>query len=158
MRLQTLLIVASACLCGVGLLATLGGGASANPLAAPIPLQEIQTRGIEGRLGFRLGTVISVAGQIIPNSSRAKADVDEPFFVRVEEANGKPLDSPVDYPARVFPLNQHIKSLKVGDAFSCTGYETGGYEGVADVPSGTAVSVAGVGYGFVVHFHVFNVR
>ena len=89
MRLQTLLIVASACLCGVGLFATLGG-ASATPPAAPIPLQEIQTRGIEGRLGFRLGTVISVAGHIVPNASRAKADVDEPFFAQA--LTGMPLD------------------------------------------------------------------
>lgn len=136
------------------LVLVLASGCATQP-KAPITLDEVYARGIQGPLGFRLGTVLSVSGRIIANSSLAKADVSEPFFVRVESVNGKRLDSPVDYPARDFQLVDQVKPLKIGDEFSCTGFETGRYNDFVDNPSGPAF--AHPGYGFVVYFHVFSV-
>lgn len=95
----------------------------------PVPLKEIQERGIEGRLGPRLGTIVEVSGKIVPNASRAKADVGEPFFLRIEEVDGRGLAKPCEYSATDMPLHREISGLKVGDSFRCVGYESGRFEG-----------------------------
>ena len=156
MRPRSLAIAGTVGLLGVVLLTTTGGSAPIVSPDHPISLKELDTRGIEGRLGFRLGTVLSASGHIVPNSSDAKADVDEPFFVRVENVNGKRIVPPVDYPARDFPLRDGVKPLKIGDAFTCTGYETGGYDDLVDDP--TEPARAHPGYGFTVRFHMFKAK
>jgi hypothetical protein len=57
---------------------SIGGQPTTQP-ERPISLHDVAERGINGRLGVRLGTIVEVAGQVVPNSSNSKAELDAPF-------------------------------------------------------------------------------
>lgn len=116
---------------GVALVSLAGPPATA-PAARPISLTEVRERGIAGRLGPALGTVIKVEGAVVVDDSRAKSDEEEPFFLRVELVNGRPLETPQLYAAGAMPLARDVPGLKIGDRFRCAGYETGDFRGAAD--------------------------
>lgn len=95
----------------------------------PMSLHEISQRGIEGLLGIRLGTIVTIEGEVVANQSRSKMDSVEPFFLRIDSIDGRPLTAPVQY--RFTPSNmlRSIKRPKVGDKFRYVGYETGEFVG-----------------------------
>ena len=125
---------------------------------APLTLSEVDSSGIAGRLGCRLGTVVTLAGQIVANSSRAKADVDEVFFLKVERVDGKSLHSPALFTSRDLPLVRGIPALKVGDKFQCAGYETGEYTGSPPGEFKYVPAYATTGFGFGTRFVVLPVN
>jgi len=111
--------------------ASIGGPHPTAPGEAPLTLREIQARGIEGRLGLKLGTVLQVAGEVVPNTSRKKAEAGDPFFLRITTVNGTPLKQPVEYRFLSHPL-ANVPQPKIGDTFRFAGYETGAYTGSPD--------------------------
>jgi hypothetical protein len=118
----------------------------------PIAISELRARGIEGRLGSPLGTILEVSGIVVANTSRAKADISEPFFLRIEEVNGKKLDPPEELPSRNLPLAHLAPELKVGDRFHCVGYETGGFEGTPPGVFDYVTPYPATGFGFALRF------
>lgn len=123
----------------------------------PVPLKEIQERGVEGRLGPRLGTIVEVSGKVVPNTSRAKVDVGEPFFLRIEQVDGHTLEKPLPYAPSAMPLHREISGLKVGDSFRCVGYESGRFEGLADGESKYVEVRAGQPFHLAPQFEVLKV-
>ena len=93
----------------------------------PLLLKEIQERGIEGRFSPRLGTIVEVSVQSCP-IRRAKSDRG-PFFLRIDEVDGRKLEKPWKYLPADMPLDREVRGLKVGDEFRCIGYESGRFRG-----------------------------
>lgn len=134
--------------------ASLGRHSSGSQTDSPITFKELDDRGIEGTLGHPLGTVMEVSGRVVANTSRAKGDVDEPFFLRIEEVDGHKLYQPRLFSCTAMPLVRSAPDLKVGDTFRCIGYESGGFQGTpGDVFKHVPVA-ATKGFGFAVNFAV----
>lgn len=153
------LTIAAGCVLAIGLLASVAGIAKDPPAAQPerpVPLKEIRERGIEGTLGPRLGTVVEVSGQVVANDSRGKADASEPFFLRIDEVDGVKLEAPRSFSSTAMPLIRKRPDLKVGDAFRCVGYETGGFRGLADGEDRFVGPRAGQAFHFAVRFDVLK--
>ena len=134
------------------------GGGKTDPAHAPISLQELAARGVAGPLGPRLGTLVEIAGVVVPNTSRAKADVDLPFLLRVDSVDGRPLTESVIYPYVRAGAGLTLAAPALGDSFHYAGYETGGFDGT---PAGEARYVpphADRGYGFLTYFVVLAVK
>lgn len=115
----------------------------------PITLEELSDRGVGGRLGIRLGTIVEIAGRVVANESHTKADEGEPFLLSVDQVAGLPIHEPALFRPAEIPLADKITPLKIGNAFRCKGYETGQFDGivVGDLPV-----FQGPGYGFHTHF------
>jgi hypothetical protein len=124
--------------------------------ASPIPLKDLHARGLAGRLGPPLGTIVEVSGEVVPNPSKGKADVSEPFFLRVDAVDGRKLQHPQSYPSRYLRLNREVPRLKVGDRFQCVGYESGGYIGIVDGEFDYVPAYAAQGFHFAVEFVVLK--
>jgi hypothetical protein len=124
--------------------------------AGPIPLDEVHARGIEGKLGLRLGTVIEVSGEVITNSSQAKMNMDQPFFLRIDRVGDKALAQPAIFRARDMDLQEARPELKIGDHFHCAGYETGSFHGSPNGEFKYVKPYATVGYGFGTQFIILS--
>jgi hypothetical protein len=133
-----------------------GDEAASSSPSAPIPLREVRERGVAGRLGPRLGTIVEVTGTVVENESNAKADVSEPFFLRIEQVNGKPLQTPQLFSSSAMQLIRNIPSLQVGDQFTCVGYERGEFRGSPDGEFEYAQPYATQGFFFWIEFVVLK--
>jgi hypothetical protein len=130
----------------VGSSLVMGHGDEGESAAKPVSLQEIHQRGVEGRLGVKLGTIVTIKGSVVPNTSRSKADVSERFFLSIEQIDGESLDKPIQFP---FRSKFDSKPLpKIGDEFSYVAYETGRFEGTPDGEFDYVQAYADIGFGF----------
>lgn len=149
MLLQTVLALALVLLLAAGCSHPPDPGRLAAPATRPVSLEEIRERGVAGRLGRPLGTIIRVSGGVVENASEAKADAGQPFLIRIDSVDGMLLPLPVIFPAADVLRSQEQATLKVGDRFTATGYERGGFRGS---PAGEFDYVQPYAtYGF--HFH-----
>jgi hypothetical protein len=123
-----------------------------------LPLKEVRERGIEGTLGWPLGTVVEVSGKVVANTSRAKADAGEPFFLRIDEVDGHKLATPTLFSSTDMPLIAEAPELKIGDRFRCVGYESGSLQGTPGAVFKHVEPFATERFHFAVHFVVVNVR
>src|SRR4051812_20591738 len=93
----------------------------------PVPLASVQAVGIEGRLGFRMGTIVTVEGDVVSNPTYESKDVngDVAVLLRITRVDGRPLPRAVDYP--FVRANEWVKAPEpaVGQHFRYAGYETG---------------------------------
>ena len=154
---RTLAIVGFVVLICVALLAIGGGSAPTTQPQSPISLKDVYARGIEGRLGMRLGTIAEISGDVVPNTSKAKADDDEPFFLKITAVDGKPLAEPVLYP--FIKQNSGINvAPKIGDKFRFVGFETGRFDGSPDGELKYVPAYATTGFGFHTRFVVLAAK
>lgn len=128
------------------------------PTEPPVPLKDIHDRGVEGRLGVRLGTIVEVSGEVIPNTSKAKADASEPFFLSIRTVNGKPLSNTVRYPFVKQSKWLEVATPRVGDKFRYVGFETGRFEGSPEGEFDYVPAYATTGYHFGTHFVVLAAK
>ena len=91
MRPHTLAILFLAMIGGAGFVASLGGTPSSRPTPVPVALDDVRDGGVEGRLGVPVGTLVTVTGRAVQNSSRAKEDQSGSTFLQIESVDGKPL-------------------------------------------------------------------
>ncbi|HVX14689.1 MAG TPA: hypothetical protein VHC22_26105 [Pirellulales bacterium] len=140
------------------LLGSIGGDSSAARIEPPVKFEELGERGIEGTLGRPLGTVMEVSGQVVANTSRAKGDSGEPFFLSIEEIDGRKLPAPRRFSSTAMPLNRWVPDLKVGDRFRCIGYESGGFQGTPGDVFDHVEPFATKGFGFAADFVVVKVK
>jgi hypothetical protein len=75
---------------------------------------------------------LEITGVVVENNSDAKADVSEPFFLRVDTVNGRELEVPQLFSSSNLQLVRKVPALKVGDRFKCAGYERGSFVGSPD--------------------------
>lgn len=76
-------IIGAGCLPILAVAAMLVAAAERSPHAkrgSAVTQKEIEERGVVGQLGPRLGTIVEVSGKVVPNTSRAKADVGRTVF------------------------------------------------------------------------------
>jgi hypothetical protein len=95
-----------------------------------ISVDAIRDNGVMGRLGRPLGTMLTVSGVAVPNTSRRKADASEALFLKITAVDGQPLAKPVEFPFRKAHEIVDVPEPVIGKEFSYRGYETGGFEGV----------------------------
>jgi hypothetical protein len=101
-----------------------------QPTMQPVTIGDIRKLAVMGRLGLPLGTLVTVTGEAIPNTSLNKADAGDALFLSISSVNGKPLSAPVNFPFRKAQDSIDVAEPKIGDSFEFRGYETGGYVGV----------------------------
>lgn len=131
------------------------GAASAD---APISLQELQERGVVGPLGRRLGTIVEITGVAVANTSRAKAEADLPFQLRLNTLDGKPLKESVIYPFVRASTELTLVAPAVGDSFHYVGYESGGFGGSPEGEFHYVAPRTTTGYSFESWFVVLAVK
>jgi hypothetical protein len=95
-----------------------------------ISVEEIRDKGVVGLLGLPLGTIVTVSGVAVPNTSLRKADEGEALFLKVVAVDGQPLAKPIEFPFRKAHDTVVASEPVIGKEFSYRGYETGGFEGV----------------------------
>lgn len=100
--------------------------ASSEP---PLTIDEVRLRGVTGRLGPRLGTIVEVSGSVVAvPEPRRKAHATVPFLLSITAVDDNHLREPVVY--EFIPYHSSLVfTPKIGDAFRFIGYETGGFEG-----------------------------
>jgi hypothetical protein len=103
-----------------------------------------------------MGTIVDVAGVVVENKSNAKADLSEPFFLRIDTVDGRKLDAPQLYSSSAMQLVRDVPALKVGDSFKCVGYETGGFRGSPEGEFKYVKPYATQGFFFHVEFVVLK--
>ena len=101
---------------------------------------------------------MEVSGDIVPNTSRAKADGGEPFFLRINEVDGRKLETPQLFSSAAMPLIHKVRGLKVGGSFRCIGYESGAFQGSPGDVLKYVETYATQGFHFAVHFVVVMVK
>ena len=126
-------------------LAGLGCQSNTAPDAA-VSLAELENRGVMGRFGEPLGTVVLAQGRVA-----AEAGTSGPLFLQVERINDRPLEEPILYPFD-FESSEDFPSYEVGDAFALFGYETGRYTGEPAASWDRVETFATTGYGFETSF------
>ncbi len=87
--------------------------------------------GVVGRLGQKLGTIVTIRGQVVKNRSRAKAHSDVPFWLEVQSVNGRRLAQPVLFRFPSLRADKP-KTPQIGDRFAYLAYEGGGFTGTPD--------------------------
>ena len=125
---------------------------------APISLQELQERGVVGPLGRRLGTIVEITGVAVANTSRAKAEADLPFRLRVDTLDGRPLKESVIYPFVRAGAELTLAAPAVGDSFHYVGYESGGFGGSPEGEFHHVAPRTTTGYAFETWFVVLMVK
>jgi len=120
----------------------------------PVPLQDMLQRGIAGRLGARLGTIIEVEGQVVANTPPSKADDGIPYLLSITSVDGHALPEAVWY--AFIRDNQWVKAKdpKIGDKFHYVGYESGAFIGSPPAESAYMPLVQTMGWGFQTKFYV----
>lgn len=115
--------------------------------ATPIPLAEIHERGVEGRLGVRLGTIVTVSGEVVPNTSGTKVFADVPFFLSILSVDSRELKEPVLYPFEA-RLGAKVELPQIEDLFTYVAYEAGRFDGSPDGEFEYVLPYASVGFSF----------
>lgn len=100
--------------------------------STPIHLAELHERGLEGRLGFPLGTIVEVSGVVVENNSKSKTHAAEPFFLQIEKVKNQTLQRPQTFSLTETPIVRKYGKMKIGDRFNCIGYESGAFVGSPD--------------------------
>ncbi len=119
----------------------------------PIPLAEVRERGIQGRLGVPLGTIVHLKGEAVANRSQAKVHASVPFFLKITRVDDRSLEAPILFPH--YPSRMTVgQSLTLGDHFHIVAYESGGYTGAPDGLFKYTRSFATTGYFFETHLNV----
>jgi hypothetical protein len=144
--------IAVGAILAIALLTIVRADAADQP-AAPIPLQEIRERGIEGRLGVRLGTIVRISGTVVANRSRNKRDMGEPYFLKIDAIDGRDLEEPVLYAYRKHGFAE-LEPPKIGDKFRYVAYEDGAFRGAVDGEEKYILPYADVGFGFETEIQV----
>jgi len=125
--------------------------------AMPTPLAEIHERGVEGRLGARLGTIVTVAGTVVPNTSNRKEDLSAPYFLSIESVDGRELDEPVLYRFEAHRRTK-VEPPQIDDRFSYAAYETGEFAGAPEGLWNYMRGYATTGYQFETRLFVLPAR
>lgn len=121
-----------------------------------VTVAQINNKGVTGTLGVKLGTIVTVEGQVVENDSKAKEDSGEPYFLEISRVNGHALKSPVRYAFRTANQWVKIKEPAVGNKFKYAGYETGGFSGSPDGEFKYVPAYATTGYYFKTEFLVLG--
>jgi hypothetical protein len=144
-------------LIGIAFLAKVEASAPSTQSRPAIPLDEVCARGIEGRLGVPLGTIATIAGEVVPNTSKAKEDSDEKFGLKIVAVNDKRLPEP-----ELFSFGKQLIGPefepRVGKKFRFVAYETGGFHGLPDGMFKYSPPVATFGFSFGTHLVVLAVK
>ena len=90
-------------------------------------LSEVNLKGVTGKLGHRLGSVVTIEGIAEALEQRSKSEADHLIRLKVTKINQKKLNTPIYFPAR--PTQENLKKLKAGDSFKFLVYETGEFTG-----------------------------
>jgi hypothetical protein len=120
-----------------------------------INVSELNSRKVIGRLGYELGSVISIDGIVADeNYRREREDLGE-ILLRVQAVNGKRLKNEV-----IFPFMQHgvgsVTRPPVGTTFKFIGYETGAFVGEPDGIFDYVPRFATTSYHFRTSFYVLK--
>jgi hypothetical protein len=130
-----------------------------DPGPPKIWLYDLCERGVQGSLDVPLGKVVEVSGVVIENKPpTAKADEGQPFFLRIDQVDGKPLATPQRFSSTAMPLIRDMPALKIGDTFHCIGYETGSFEGIPTDVFKYQPPMATTGYGFSTRFVIVKAK
>jgi hypothetical protein len=156
MRTNSMIVLASCLLIVAATCFSVPTNSQTTQPERPVLLKDIAERGVEGRLGVRLGTIVEAAGEVVANTSRAMIDADVPFFLQINTVDGRDLDKPVLY--RFDMANQwvKVKTPKIGDSFRYAGYETGGFGGSPAGEFDYVGEYATTGYGFATRFAILG--
>ena len=121
--------------------------------AGPIPLADVQARGIAGSLGVPLGKIVRIEGVAFDGGTlRSKADQGK-TFVAVGVVDGRHFAKPVLLELSIHSLaKETVKPPAHGQAVRLVGWETGGYEGAVHGEFDHVRSYATTGYGFRTEF------
>ena len=137
--------------------AQLGSGDRATPAppdtGAGIPVARLRRERVIGDLGWPLGTIITVEGDVLPDNHRRKVDQGK-ILLRVRSAGGKALPKTLVLTLRG---DKDVRGLKPGSAVRLLIYETGGFSGA---PSGLFKYVPAfttVGHGFYTSLNVVKI-
>jgi hypothetical protein len=120
-----------------------------------INVSELNSRKVIGRLGYELGSVITIDGLVADeNYRREREDLGE-ILLRVQTVNGKRLKNEV-----IFPFMQHgvgsVTRPPVGTTFKFIGYETGAFVGEPDGIFDYVPRFATTSYHFRTSFYVLK--
>jgi hypothetical protein len=123
--------------------------------APPISLDDIRQRGIQGRLGHRLGTIITIQGEVVnPTDPPSKLDLGQ-TLLEVRAVNGILLVKPTIIYFTPFRFSE-VQKPSVGTKFEYIGYETGGYSGIVDGEFDYIPAYASTGYSFTTSFLILR--
>lgn len=134
-------------LAGIGLVAYAAGGL-ADQREPPISFEELASRGVQGRLGLPLGTIVEISGTNIANTLKDKSSSSWPYLLRIETINGNVLREPVLFFPVDLDRSKQAASPRIGDRFRWIAYETGQYSGVPDKLFNYVPAYADKGFGF----------
>jgi hypothetical protein len=96
----------------------------------PIQYELLQRHtSILGKLGYPLGTCLTIRGQW---KHRAGPIKSQSVCFSVSQINGAPIRTKIEFEqSDLSPsITEDLADAKVGSAWTLTGYETGGYEGM----------------------------
>lgn len=119
----------------------------------PIPIDEVRKRGVLGDLGYPLGTIVTIEGEVeeFDGLKHGKA-LESKTLLRVKSVNGVGLKDGV-----LFGLDfAEADKPKVGAKFKYTGYEGGRFDGIVPGSSKYTGPRQGVRYGFHNYFHIYK--
>ena len=97
------------------------------PPADPLTIDEINQRGVMGRLGHPLGTIVRVTGRTVDGDQLRLKEFSGKTVLQIERVDGKLLSSPMLFPFQAF-LDM-IDDPAAGRRFEYIGYETGAFTG-----------------------------
>lgn len=145
----TMLILTSA-FCAVRLQPLLSGAPVTNSDQGPILIDEINSRGVLGRLGHPLGTVLTVEGVVFCGDAVPNKNHEGRIWLDVQTVDGQSLDETERFQFDLKEFAPHgididdddlppIMTESHGDGFKCLVFETGGFtggprDGIIDVP------------------------
>ena len=97
---------------------------------SPISYSDVQSRGVVGQLGLKLGTVANVSGTIISGSELRTKEADGRYFLKISHVDGKRLDSTVVLAYRI-PSWANVKLLPIaGKSVELKVFEEGEFSGL----------------------------
>ena len=110
-----------------------GGGPPADAPAGPIPLADVQARGIAGQLGVPLGKIVRIAGVVVDGGTLPDKASQSRTFVRVDVVDGRRLDTPVLVELSIDNrANDPVRKPSHDQPVRLVGWETGGYTGAVE--------------------------
>jgi hypothetical protein len=96
----------------------------------PISYFEVQTRGVVGQLGLKLGTIANVSGTVIPGSELRTKAAEGRYFLKISRVDEKLLDSPVILAFYIPPWVNVNLSQSAGQAVELMVFEEGEFAGL----------------------------
>ncbi len=130
------------------------GDGNAQTASGPVPLQVIHDRGIRGQLGVRLGTLVEVEGEVIPNQQKVKDLAHIDSYLKISKVDGHLLEEPVQFVFQTANQWAEVSEPPVGERFHFVGYESGFYRGAVEGEFEYVQPYATYGFGFESCFFV----